>query len=105
MKYFLIVLFTIFTISNARADETTCAVLSTTYSCVAGYYMLGTSCIRCPAVGWATSLGGSYLYGTSPDYNIGDITSCYAAEGTYYDSTGEFILEQGLKEINCFYTE
>lgn len=65
-----------------------CSVTSTTYSCFTGYYLSGTSCIRCPQIGKNTN--GLAVYGTTVDKNTGGITGCYAPAGTYQDSTGTF---------------
>ena len=76
-------------IISAQAD---CAVSSTTYSCYTGYYLSGTSCVRCP------SSGG--VYGTTVDKNTGGITSCYIPSGTSFSDTSG----SGTYTSNCYYS-
>lgn len=90
-KYLYIASIMTLGISNAFAA---CSVSSTTYSCYAGYYLSGTNCVRCPKIG--TNSLGATVYGTTVDKNTGDITSCYAPDGTYIDSTGTFTISGAL---------
>jgi len=97
-KLFLIFVFAI-TAVDATAD---CVATSQSYvSCKPGYYMGGNvltkTCTKCPVIGANSS--GTDISGTSPDYNTGNITSCYARSGTYNDDTGTFEISQ-----NCNYT-
>lgn len=74
-----------------------CTVSTTTYSCFAGYYLSGTTCVRCPAIGKNSS--GTTVYGSTPDKNTGGKTTCYAPAGTYTDDTGTFTFS-----AQCNYT-
>ena len=88
---FVFVLCTGGIISNTYAA---CTVSGTSYSCFSGYYLNGTSCIRCPMVGTTT-------YGTSPNRNTGGIETCYAAANTTHtDQTGTFTFTSA-----CQYTK
>lgn len=82
--------------SNSIAAE--CVALSTTYSCFTGYYLSGTSCIRCPTIG--KNANGVAVYGTTVDRNTGGITSCYAPAGTYQDITGTFTFTSNCSYVN-----
>lgn len=98
MKKMLLIFVFIFTVADAFAE---CAATSQSYiSCKPGYYMSGKlekTCTQCPVVG--ANASGTDVNGTSPDYNTGGITSCYATNGTYNDDAGTFQITS-----NCNYT-
>lgn len=75
-----------------------CTVASTTYACYTGYYLSGTSCIRCPQIGKTSD--GLAVYGTTVDRNTGVITTCYAPAGTYQDTTGTFTFTSNCSYVN-----
>lgn len=65
------------------------------YQCRPGFYGTNTSCTQCPPVDNKLT---SKQYGTS-SAGATDITECYLAPGTYYDTTGTFIISGD----NCQY--
>lgn len=93
MKKPLITFFILFTFADAYAE---CAATTQSYvSCKPGYYfggsILNKTCMQCPVIGYdPNQVLNVELFGTSPDYNTGGITSCFAAAGKYKDETGEF---------------
>lgn len=91
MKKILFALWVGLCVSSVYAD--TCAVSSTTYSCYTGYYLSGTSCVRCP------SSGG--VYGTTVDQNTGGITSCYLPAGSSFSDN----IGSGTYSADCYYSE
>lgn len=90
MKHFIFITFFFFFTGHALAD---CVLLGTIYvSCKPGYYLSSDDCIRCPS--------SDGIYGTTEDYNTGDITSCYIQSGTGgIDDTGSWVYTE-----NCYYT-
>lgn len=90
MKKTFVLLAMIVPVFNADAD---CTAGAKTYTaCKPGYYLSGTSCMRCP------SSGG--VFGTTADNNTGGITSCYLPSGTTgSDATGSFTYTG-----NCYYS-
>jgi len=81
--------------AGVHGANAACTENAKTYtSCKPGYYLNGTSCIRCPASGG--------IYGTTVDKNTGDITSCYLPlSGTSFsDLTGS-----GVYTGNCYYSK
>ena len=82
MKKLLLVISLCLLVGGARAD----CVSETVYvACKPGYYLYADDCKRCP------SSGG--VYGTTPDQNTGDITSCYipAGEISWTDDSGTYV--------------
>ena len=81
-------IFVICMVTMARAATAACVQSGKKYtSCAAGYYLSGGVCTRCPAIG--------NTYGTTPDNNTGDITSCSIAGNTQWgeDSRGFYTYE------------
>ncbi len=90
MKKYLFALCLVFAVGGARAA---CVAEGTTYSCETGYYLSGTSCLRCP------SSGG--VYGTTSNYNRSGITSCYIPANTSVtDDSGTYVFTS-----SCYYTQ
>ena len=92
MKKLLITFFVLFAFGDAYAE---CAATTQSYvSCKPGYYLggniLNKTCVQCPVVADSAQNINLEVFGSSPDYNTGGITSCYATPGKYKDETGEF---------------
>lgn len=92
MKKTLITFFVLFTFIDAYAE---CVATTQSYvSCKPGYYLGGTilnkTCVQCPVVADSAQIINLEVFGSSPDYNTGGQTSCFAPAVTYKDDTGEF---------------
>lgn len=68
-----------------------CDIASIAYtSCKPGYYLQNAACIRCPAGG--QYVNGNDVYGTTPDYNTGGLSSCFLPVGNYINTGGSYAL-------------
>lgn len=93
MKKIITALFVVFITAGVHAACT--ATFS--YSCEAGYYLVGVNCYRCPAVG--------SQYPTTVDQNTSGITSCCFPSGTeveFEDSSGSGTV---VYQEKCCYSE
>lgn len=93
MKKIITALFVMFIVNVAHAACTT----TTSYSCEAGYYLVGSNCYRCPSVG--------DQYPTTDDKNTGGITSCCFASGTTVEFENSIGSGTEVYQEKCCYSE
>lgn len=93
MKKIITALFVVFITAGVHAACT--ATFS--YSCEAGYYLVGVNCYRCPAVG--------SQYPTTVDKNTSGITSCCFPSGTEVEFENSIGSGTEVYQEKCCYSE